>query len=139
MRIDRVTRRKHTYEFIIDGRTFWPGEKFTILELGYAVFVIHQSDEEWISANGETVPADPDDNRSELRSGRGMLITSDPVLVALAIEAWWYENEESPRRVGKVSVPTAFEAIEIVKNRVILNDFNQKWAGYVPGLEKYRR
>lgn len=138
MRIDRVTREEHVYEFIIDGRKFWVGEKYTILELGYALFITHESDEAWLRANGETIPADPEDHRNELKSGSGMFITSDPVLVALAIEAWWYENKGGPQQPGEVSIPTAFEAIEIVKNRIILNDFNQKWAGRVPGLEKYR-
>ncbi len=137
MRIDCVTREEHVYEFIIDGRKFWVGEKYTILELGYALFLTHESDEAWLCANGETIPADPEDHRNELKSGGSFFITSDPVLVALAIEAWWYENEGGSRQPGVVSIPTAFEAIEIVKNRVILNEFNQKWAGRVPGLEKY--
>lgn len=111
------------------------GEKYTILELGYAVYLMDLEDENWLQENGDSIPEDPSENRAERKSGHGILITVDPILVALAIESRWLRNGLPQPQGISFPVPTFYEAVEIVRNRKILNDFNNKWAGFVPGLE----
>jgi hypothetical protein len=135
MRIDSVINRDGILEVTIDGRAAEPGEKYTILELGYAVYRMKDADEEWVLKNGDTIPADNLDHRGELRSMSNMLVTADPVLVAIALEDWWSHNGRPYAQNGPLPIPTAFEAVEIVKNRQIFNDFNKKYAGQVPGLQ----
>lgn len=138
MRINRVKIVQGLYEFIIDDRRFWPGVDSFVQDRGYALFLMENEDDEWLSVNGETIPADSDDPDGEVPSIGEVFFTSDPVLVALTLEARDYYAEGSPRSVNsKITIPTVFEAIEIVKNRAIIEERNQKWAGYVPGLERY--
>lgn len=136
MRIESAVEYDHRLEVIIDGKKFRVGDKYTILELGYAVYLMDPNDENWLRENGDRIPGDPGENRSELVSGHGMLITADPILVALAIESWWSNNGNPQPQGIPLPIPTCYEAVEIVRNREILNDFNKKWAEYVPGLEK---
>ena len=135
MRIESAIEYDDWLEVIIDGRRFHAGEKYTILELGYAVYLMDQNDDDWLRENGDIIPADPSDSRSEFKSGDGILITADPTLVALAIESWWSRNGVPKPQGVPLPIPTAYEAIEIVRNRKILNDFNEKMTGIVPGLE----
>ena len=135
MRIESAVEREHYLELIIDGRHFRAGDKYTILDLGYAVYLMDRNDEDWLRENGDTIPADPSEGRNELKSGQGMLVTGDPVLVALAIESWWSRNGFPKPQNVPLPIPTAYEAFNVVRNRKILNDFNRRWAGYVPGLE----
>lgn len=138
MRINRVKIVQGMYEFIIDGRRFWPGVDSYVQDRGYALFLMEKEDEEWLSINGESIPADLDNQVDELASMGELFFTSDPVLVALTLEARDFYAEGSPRSVNsKITIPTVFEAIEIVKNRIILEECNLNWAGRVPGLEKY--
>jgi len=92
MRIESAIEHDNWLEVVIDGRRLRVGEKYTILELGYAVYLMDQSDEKWLLENGDSIPEDPSDSRAELKSGHGILITADPILVALAIESWWSRN-----------------------------------------------
>jgi len=94
-----------------------------------------QDDEKWLLENGDSIPEDPSDGRAELESGHGILITADPILVALAIESWWSRNGLPQRQGVPLPIPLFYEAVDIVRNRKILNDFNNKWAGFVPGVE----
>jgi hypothetical protein len=135
MRIERAIEHDHYLEVQVDGKRLRAGEKYTILELGYAVFLLDENDEKWLADNGDIIPADPDDARNELRSGNGMLITADPVLVALALESWWSRNGVPKVKEIAMPIPTAYEAVSIVRNRRILNEFNRKWEGIVPGLQ----
>ena len=135
MRIESAIEHDYWLEVVIDGRRFQVGEKYTILELGYAVYLMDLEDENWLQENGDSIPEDPTENRAELKSGHGILITADPILVALAIESWWSRNGIPQPQNVQLPIPTTFEAVDIVRNRKILNDFNNKWAGFVPGLE----
>lgn len=85
--------------------------------------------------NGDRIPEEPTENRAELKSGHGFLIPADPILVALAIESWWSRNGIPQPQNVQLPIPTTYEAVDIVRNRKILNGFNYKWAGFVPGLE----
>src|SRR5690606_18983832 len=93
-------------------------------------------DEVWLRTVGETIPADPSDGMSELRSGNGGFFTSDPVLFALAYESWWHRNGRLRPDAPQVSIPLMAEAISIVRNREILNDFNRRHRGTVPFLDR---
>jgi len=88
MRIESEVEHNNWLEVVIDGRRLHVREKYTILELGYAIYLIDQNDEKWLIENGDSNPEDPSDNRAELKSGHRILITDDLVLVALAIESW---------------------------------------------------
>ncbi len=88
----------------------------------------------WLREVGETLPADPEDDRCELPSGDGLLITSDPILVALALNASWHENGHPQPINVPLPIPSWADAVEIVRSRPILNDFNTKRAGTLPGL-----
>lgn len=134
MRIESAIEHNHWLEVTIDGKLFRVGEKYTILELGYAVYHTDQIDEDWLLANGDSIPEDLSVGRAELKSGRGILITADPVLVALALESWWSRNGIPKPQDTPLPIPTAFEAVNIVRNRRILNEFNKNAAGSVPGL-----
>lgn len=121
----------------IDGYRFFAGEKYTILELGWAVFVCYDRvSSDWMKLRGETRPRDSDTN--ELRSGVGMLITSHPVLVALALRAWWHINGIPIATAPDVAIPSFSEAVAEVRNRKILNSFNKSHAGEVPGLARWQ-
>ena len=124
----------------ISGHRFWSGEKYTILELGWAVYVAEEEEdvsEEWMSKHGEIRPAEDDWN--ELASRHGMLVSSHPVLVALALRAWWHRNGQRISTAPAVVLPTFAEAVDEVRGRKILNDFNQCLAGTVPGLSRWSR
>jgi hypothetical protein len=135
VRIECAIAREDWLELIMDGRRFRTGEKYTILERGYAVYLMEQPDELWLSDNGDSMTAGSPDCPSQLCSGHGMLITADPVLVALAIEDWWSRNGVPRQQNVPLPIPTAYEAVDIVRNRRILNGFNKGSAGQVPGLE----
>ena len=136
MNVESAIQRDEAVEVVVDGRTMFAGEKYTILEVGFAVYLLMEDDDEWIRTNGETLPGEPGGSRNELRSNGSMLVTSDPVLVALALNSWWHHNDK-PQPVGvPLEIPSFEEAVEIVKARPILNDFNLKYAGIVPGLHR---
>jgi hypothetical protein len=115
----------------ISGYSFWAGDKYTILELGWAVYINNDIPKAWLLEFGENRPAD--DEVSALESGNGMLITSHPILVALALRAWWHRNGRPIDTAPIVEIPTLEEAIEELKRREILNPWNERHANSVPG------
>ena len=122
---------------IIDGLRFWAGEKYTFLEQGWAVYL--GEDEvpaEWLRNRGETRSAS--DGWSALKSKDDTLITSHPVLVALSLRAWWHRNGRLIDTAPEVSVPSFEEAVQVVREREICNDFNMLHNGTVPGLERWK-
>ena len=121
----------------IDGYRFMAAGKHTILDLGWALFLPESHvPKAWIRKNGETRPAD--DGWSELASDTSGLITTHPVLVALSLQARWHCNGRPIPTVPVVLIPTFDEAVEIVRSREILNSFNRRFAGEVPGELKWR-
>lgn len=121
---------------LIDGYQFWAGEKYTILEMGWAVYRAKDDlPHGWLAARGETRPADEDWN--ELASSGEGLVTSHPVLVALSLKAWWHRNDVKLEGLPLVAIPTLAEAITIVRSRKILNEFNRRFEGDVPGLTRW--
>jgi hypothetical protein len=75
------------------------------------------------------IPPDPSDGRGPLAGGDGWAVTSDPVVVALSYADWWARNSEGFTAGRSLHIPTLDEAIRIVRNRRILNDFNRKYEG----------
>lgn len=121
---------------MIDGKPFWAGEKYTILELGWAVYMAGEElPEGWTEERGETRAAD--EERNELASSSSTLITTHPVLVALSLRSWWHGNGKPIATAPLVEIPSFEEAVEEVRTRDILNDFNKSYAGTVPGLERW--
>lgn len=59
MRIESAIEHDNWLEVVIDGRRLQVGEKYTILELGYAVYLMDQNDEKWLLENGDSIPEDP--------------------------------------------------------------------------------
>ena len=135
VRIECAIERGDWLEVTIDGRLFRAGEKYTILERGYAVYILDQEDEDWLEHNGDSMPGDAPDCPPALCSRHGILVTADPVLVALALEDWWSRNGIPLPQNVPLPIPTAYEAVSIVRNRKILNAFSKRFAGHVPGLE----
>ena len=122
---------------LISRQPFWAGEKYTILEMGWAVYIAEgELPRDWMREHGETRPAEAGWN--ELASGHGMLVTSHPVLVALSLRAWWHRNGRKIPTAPVVNPPTFEEAVEEVRRREILNDFNRCHAGTVPGLRRWQ-
>lgn len=120
----------------IDGRVFSAGDKYTILETGWAVYVTADIlPRQWLARWGETRQKDGDFN--ELASDENTLVTSHPVLVALALRGWWHGNGRPIPTAPVVSIPTFDEAVIEVREREILNDFSVKHAGTVPGLRRW--
>src|SRR5688572_11335469 len=117
----------------IDGHEFHAFQsKYTILELGYAYYLpMGDVDKSWIRENGEVIHADPDDLRDELSSDTS-LITSDPILFTLAYEHWWAGNGRKMRQNVPLPIPLMEEALAIMRNREILNEWNLKWSGVIP-------
>lgn len=126
-------------EVIIDGRLFEAGEKYIFLELGYAIYLMNEADEVWIQKNGDFIPADHSDGRSEMLSRKSTLVTAHPILVALAYQYWWSQYELPKFKNNIYPIPTFEEAIEIVRNRKIINDFNLNYKGLVPALDLYSK
>jgi len=121
----------------ISEQRFWAGEKYTILELGWAVYLAEEEvSEAWMRQHGETRPAE--EGWNELASHNGMLVTSHPVLVALSLRAWWHRNGREIPSVPQVDIPTFDEAVEEVRQREILNDFNAPHGRTVPGLRRWQ-
>ncbi len=117
----------------IDGHRVIAGDKYTIIELGYAVLLaIDESSHDWLAEITETVPADKDGGRGVLRGGEGMAVTSDLVVVALSYADWWARNSDGFKAGRSLRIPSREEAVEIVRSRRILNDFNRKYAGTLP-------
>jgi len=118
----------------LSGHNFSLGQnKYTILELGWAVYLAEDKIESaWMEKFGEHRPAQ--DGVSEFSSHDGMLFTSHPILVALALRSWWHRNGRSIETAPVVRIPTMEDAIEEVRKRKILNPWNRKWASIVPGL-----
>lgn len=121
----------------LDGRLFVAGTKFTILELGWAVYESAQDlPSDWLLKYGETRPAEEGCN--ELASDSRTLVTSHPILVALALRAWFHSNGRPIPTAPKVPIPTITEAFEEVRTRPILNSFNKGYSGKVPGPSHWR-
>jgi hypothetical protein len=121
----------------IEGQLFNPGEKYTILEMGWAVYLaVAPLPDGWLPRYGEVRPAEEEWN--ELASGGEMLITSHPVLVTLGLRAWWHGNGHPIATAPAVIIPTFAEAVQEVRCREIFNDFNARYAGAVPGLRRWR-
>ena len=90
------------------------GEKYTILELGYAIYLIDQNDEKWLIENGDSITEDPSDSRAELKLGHGILITADPILIALAIKSWCSRSGLLQPQAVPFPIRSFYEAVEIV-------------------------
>jgi len=129
--------KQGTLHVSIGGYRFFAGEKYTSLEMGWAAYVAEEDiPEEWMRQYGETRPAE--EGWNELASSSGTLVTSHPVLVALALRAWWHGNDRPIPTAPRVRVPDFDEAVDEVRRREILNDFNARHAGKVPGRELRR-
>lgn len=123
-------------ELLISGHRFWAGEKYSILESGWAVYCTSEDlPEEWLMKYAETRPRD--ENWNEFESTKSRLITSHPVLVALALQACWHRNDKPIATAPFVEIPSFEQAVEIVRGRKIINDFNNCYAGTVPGLMRW--
>lgn len=120
----------------IDNHVFRSSSKYTILELGWAIYLAHEDvPEVWLKQRGEVCPAA--DGRSELASGNGTLLTSHPILVALSLMGWWHlEGKPIPLHPG-VAIPSFAEAVQLVRAREIQNAFNRSHKGTVPGLARW--
>lgn len=126
-----------TLHALISGQPFWAGEKYTILEIGWAVYIAeNELPEGWLREHGETRPAE--EGWNELASGHGTLVTSHPLLVALSLRAWWHRNGREIPTAPVVKLPTFGEAVVEVRRREILNDFNRCHARTVPGLRRWQ-
>jgi hypothetical protein len=136
MEIQSAFEHENRLEVVVDEHRLWAGEKYSPFDLGYAFYFLIKKDEKWLHENGEVLPADPFESRGEMTSGNGRLITSNPILVALAINSYWYHEIYSIPK--SVEIPSFSDAIEIVRNRTIMNKSNELWKGYLPGLEKIR-
>jgi hypothetical protein len=124
----------------VSGYEFWAGEKYTILELGWAVYYTVEDVElpdDWVANYGEVRPCDREWN--EFASDNESLTTSHPVLVALSLQAWWHRNGKRISTAPHVEVPSFEEAVEIVRNRPIINSDSEHHAGTVPGLARWGR
>jgi hypothetical protein len=122
---------------MVSGHRFWAGEKYTILEMGWAVYLAEEEvSEKWLRDHGDVRPAEKGWN--ELASKHGTLISSHPVLVALALRAWWHRNGKLITSAPEVVLPTFAEAVEEVRQRKILNEFNKCYANTVPGLRLWQ-
>lgn len=120
----------------IAGHRFRAGDKYGILEFGWAVYLAEKPlPDTWIKTYGETRPAM--DGWSEIATRDSLLMTSHPVLVALSLCAWWHSNDRPIATAPHVTIPTFDQAVEQVRQRVILNDCNRIYAGMVPGLERW--
>jgi hypothetical protein len=126
--------RGHYLSVRVDGFLFSMGEKYTVLEMGFAILLAGESGREierWLLVNGERIFNDNGFSRPALRSGGGVLLTSNPVLFALAYKQWWHVNGE-PLQQGPLAIPTHESAVETQRDRRILNDFNLEYRGKLP-------
>jgi len=73
-----------------------------------------QNDEKWLLENGDSIIEDPSDSRAELKLGHGILITADPILVALAIKSWCSRSGLLQPQVVPFPIRSFYEAVEIV-------------------------
>ena len=123
----------HCLRLRISGHRLTTGEKYTIIELGYAVLLaVDESSISWLAENTESIPADPNWGRGLLTGSRGMAITSDCVVVALSYWDWWARNSDEFKAGRSIRIPSVEEAEHIVRTRRILNGFNQPYAGKLP-------
>lgn len=53
MRIEQAVYTDFGLTIVVDGRVLTNGEKYTILEMGYAVYLLGENDSEWVRANGD--------------------------------------------------------------------------------------
>jgi len=121
----------------IDGLRFWAGEKYTLLEQGWAVYLGEEEvPAEWLRNRGETRSAS--EGWNALESKDNTLVISHPVLVALSLRAWWHRNGRLIDTAPEVPVPSFEEAVQAVRDREICNDFNMLHHGTVPGLERWK-
>jgi hypothetical protein len=117
----------------IDGHRVTTGEKYTIIELGYAVLLgVDDSSSTWLNTITETIPAEPTQGRGLLTGSEGMAITSNPVVVALSYLDWWARNSDGFKAGRSLPIPSIEQAERIARTRRILNDFNQPYAGKLP-------
>lgn len=122
----------------VDGYTFAADDKYTILELGWVVYLAAKEiPARWMLQHGETRPAE-EGGTCELASHERTLVTTHPVLVALSLRAWWHGNGRPIPTAPEVPIPTFDDAAEEVRARPIFNDFNLVHAGTVPGLLRWK-
>lgn len=112
--IESAVKHDNWLEVVIDGGRLHVREKYTILQLGYAIDLIDQHDEKWLIENGDSNPEDPSDSRAELKSSLGILITADPILVALAIKSLWSRSGLPQPQAVPFPIRSYYEAVEIV-------------------------
>ena len=126
-----------TLHVVIEGQRFWASEKYTFVERGWAVYLAEEAvPDGWMRRHGETMPET--EGWNSMSSSPTCLVTSHPVLVALSLYACGHCNGWFFSSAGDVSVPTFQDAVERVRRRRIINDFNRPYEGSVPGLSRWK-
>jgi hypothetical protein len=130
-----------TIVVLLDTVQLEPGEKYTILEMGYASFLSVSGGftKDWLARYGERIPeklTGQSTGYEILETSRSFMITSHPQLVALALISCNHGLRGQPPLVPgeRYPIPEFWEAVEIVRNREIFNEFQMPFKGQVPGL-----
>jgi hypothetical protein len=131
--VESATQGPDFLHLVIDRHRVNAGEKYTIIEMGYAVLLAaNDESNSWLAEITETIPPNPDGSRGRLSGGDGSAVTSDPIVVALSYQDWWARNTDGFEPGREMPIPTREEATHIVRNRRILNEFNRKYEGKLP-------
>jgi len=126
MQVHSARHGTYSLHLRIDGHHITTGEKCTSIELGYAVLLARDAAAQArIDGLGESIPANPDGGRNAISGG----VTSDAVVVALSYADWWARNSDSFKAGCLLRIPSRDEALEIVRSRRILKDFNSNYTG----------
>lgn len=136
MEIESAFAMEDSIQVIVDGHLLISSDKQGPLKIGYAFYLLKDGDEKWLRENGDIIPADPIDGRAEYLSHGDIMVTSNPILVALAINSQQQIYGYQTVFPKSIPIPDVLEAVEIVRNRRIDFIGDSAWAGYVPGLEK---
>lgn len=117
----------------IDGRHFSLGEKYTLIERCLtAICSLDSSAEEYRKTSLRGLVSHPGLFISTGLSEESR-VTDDPVLVAIAYQAWWTNNGKAFLKVGDIRIPSASSAENILRHREILNDHNSRFRGLLAG------
>src|SRR5689334_14594064 len=119
MNVNRVLLRGHEMVVNVDGFEIVSFQmKYTLLELGFAVYL----DDECRKQSGygecrdrhvEMIPGDV--GRGRVDPGHSGLVTSDPVLFALAYGHWWHVNGVA--MAEPIKIPTRRQALRVQRGR----------------------
>jgi hypothetical protein len=131
MHVQSAIHGAHCLHLRIDGHRLRAGEKYTIIEMGYAILLPDDDDNSgpWLARITETIPHNPEDGRGPLTGGECMAVTSNPIVVALSYADWWARNTDGFKAGRSLRIPSQEEAVQIVRRRRILNDFNRRYEG----------